>query len=402
MGQRRRRERVAVPNVPVDPPDPLDPAGDDDEDGELEGGGTFPDMGDLAALADSAFADWTWHIYRLRSFEDMARLKSREQRVWVLSPKGPIDVAALRDAVGGGTFEVWGYLAGKLQTKMKFELEGPPKLYTPPAPPTPTAPVAVDPSTRVTNGTDPVLLAMLQKQDKMLELLAANLAKSAAPAATPAVQGFSFREMLQLATMLRGNGGQGGVDLKDMVALFQQGIEAGGAAANGNDKTTLEMILEKGLPMIERIAANALRRGPARPTPRPGPGPAPGPSAAPAREPSMATVLETPAEDPAHNRPAPQPSHEETVRWAAAVDALARAIEAGTPPEDFADTLDDLLLAAEIDLMLAGGAPAVMAQIRTASDRYPVFAAPEPGAEDRAELYITAVLEALVEPPATE
>lgn len=374
----------------VDPSPSGEPNGDEfspeDEDDAIE----RASMGDLLALADATYADWTWHVYRMRSPEDMARTRSRQQSVWVLTITGPLDIAQLRDTVGGGLFTLWGYIGGKLQHKIRFEMEGPPRFYTPPAPPAPVAaPAPAAPAPAPTpNETDPVLLQLLQSQQKTLEAIAAAVARPQQPA------GFSFREMLAFAQSMGGRGGSG-VDVKDMVALFRQGIEIGGEAGGG-EKSTLDIVLEKGIPVLERIAINLARRpvvarpgAPAQPRPR---------------TPSSAQVIEDPpgvatatAQPPGSSGPVePELTEEQkaaAIRWGAAVDALARAVESGDDPVDFADTLDALLLPEEIDLMLAGGATAVMEQLRTAADRHPVLAEP------RAEQFVEAVLTSLANDP---
>lgn len=371
-----RRMSPRKRSTKVDPPASNEPEGDEleDEDDAVERAG----MGDLLALADATYADWTWHVYRQRSPEDMARTRSRQQSVWVLSITGPLDIAQLRDTVGGGLFTLWGYREGRLQHKIRFEMEGPPRIYTPPvhqAPP--AAPAAAPASTP--NGTDPVLLALLTGQQKILESIAANLARPQPR------EGLGFREVIALAQTL-GGGGRG-VEMKDMVALFQQGIEIGGSAVGGNDKTMSELLVEKGIPALERLAVAMSRnrpvvRQPAAPRPKPASG---------------ATVVEDPPGADVDRTPNPEPEltadqKAEAVRWEAAVGALSRAIEGGAEPDDFADTLDDLLLPHEIDLMLAGGAGAVLEQLRTAADRFPVLNTPA------AEPFVTAVLASLSDP----
>ncbi len=383
MARQPRGEKVVVPDLPTHiPPDPDEPEDDlEDDDQPIS---VHADAGDLAALADAQYSDWTWHIYRLRSIEDLARQRTRQQKVWVLKLTGPIDVSALRDAVGGGLFEVWGFINGRLKTKISFELEGPPRYYHPPAPaPQPIAAVAAAPPSPP-NGTDPVLLKFLEQQQ---QLLAAILGKLNAQPAAPT--GFSFREMLQLATMVSGGGRGGSPDMKDLVALFQSGLEVGSNAVNGSDKSTLDVILEKGLPVLERIAVGMAARNRPRP-----PGVAPGqPVAAQAtREPSSASVIDTPP-SVATTTAVPVPNPDQVTRWNAAVDALARAIENRDDPADFADTLDHLLLPAEIDLMLAGGVGDVMAQLQTAAERFPILTT------DDAHAFVEAVLASLAEPP---
>lgn len=363
----RTRGQIVVPEAPPD------------LGGELVD--DSPDRGDLEDLTDPRYQSWTWQVYRVRSLEDMARLKTRLQKPWAMTIQGPLDKSALREAVGGGVFEAWGYIAGErgVRERHLFELEGPPREYAPAAAPV-AAPGATGAPTPATppNGTDPVLLAILQGLQKTQESI---LARLAAPAPAP---GLSFRDVITMAEMLRGQGG--GVEMKDLVTLFKQGIEVGSTAVGGNEKSTLETILEKGLPALERIAVAVAARKPARPPGTPTP--------ARPREPSSAAVVEDPA--PAGPAPAPELTPEQqaaAVRWGAAIDALARAIADGTEPADFADTLDALLLPDEIDLMLAGGTNAVMEQIRTAGDRYPILLTPA------AETFVGAVLASLSESP---
>lgn len=369
-----RARRTAA--QPPDPPD--DELPEDDDVAEV-----LSDPGDLAALADASYSEWKWHVFRVRSPEDMAASRSRQQTVWVLTLTGPLDVSQLRETVGGGVFRVWGYLGGSLRLKRTFELEGPPRIYAPPAPPpAPAAPVAAATVT-APNGIDPVLMTLLQNQQKTLDAIAARLA---VPVAAP---GLSFRDALAMAEMMgRGSGG-GGVEMKDLVALFQQGIEIGGNAVGGNEKSTLEVILEKGLPALERVAAGMASRARTRPG---------APSPARKREPSSAAVVEDPPAAAVTSPPddlTPE-ARQAALRWGGAVDALARAIEAGADPSDFADTLDHLLLPDEIELMLVGGTTSVMEQIRVAGDRFPVLLTPD------AERFVGAVLQDLAEPAESE
>jgi hypothetical protein len=368
---RRARGEIVDPGTP-----PGDPGGDEDD---------TPDRGDLEDLTDPRYADWAWQVYRIRSLEEMARVKTRLQRVWVLTIQGPLNKSALREAVGGGVFEAWGYIAGErgVRERHLFELEGPPRTYDPPAPPaSPITAAAPAPTTPASpNGSDPVLLAMIQNQQKTLDAIMARLA---APAAAP---GLSFTDALAMAELMgRGGRGGGGADMKELVAVLQQGIEIGGNAVGGNEKSTLEVILEKGLPALERVAAAMASRARVRPVSPP-----------PARkhEPSSAAVVEDPATPPPWPAPAPELTPDQqaaAVRWGGAVDALARAIADNTDAADFADTLDALLLPDEIELMLAGGTASVMEQIRTAGDRYPILTTPA------AEQFVGAVLASLAEP----
>lgn len=357
-----------------------DPPEDDDLPGDDGPGEVLSDPGDLAALADASYSEWKWHVYRVRSPEDMATSRSRQQTVFAVTLMGPLDVSQLRETVGGGVFQVWGYLGGALRVKRTFELEGPPRYYAPPAPPAPPPPVAAAPTTAPPNGTDPVLVQLLQGQQKTLDMIAARLA---VPAVAP---GLSFTDALAMAEMMNRGGGGGGVEMKDLVTLFKQGIEVGSNAVGGNEKSTLEVILEKAMPSLERVATAMAARAPRRPaqaaTVRP-------------REASSAAVVEDPTAAPPEPAAPPELTLEQqqaAVRWGGAVDALARAIADATEPADFADTLDALLLPDEIDLMLAGGTAAVMQQIRTAGGRYPILNTPG------AEQFVGAVLAVLAEP----
>lgn len=364
----------------VDPPPP-GPEGDvfeDDMDEEEDA--ERARLGDLVSLADASFADYTWHVYRHRSAEEMARTRARQQSVFATTFTGPVDLAQLRATVGGGVFTLWGYLGGKLARKIRFEMEGPPIYYAPPAAAT-TPPPAASPLATIPNGTDPVLLGLLSAQQKTLDAIAAAVTRPQQPA------GFTFREALAFAqAMGRGGGGGGGVEMKDLVALFEKGIEIGGAAVGGNEKSTLETVLEKGIPALERIAVAMSRRQPPRP-PQPRPKPASG-----------AVVVEDPTPNPAAPEAEPvltPEQREEAVRWNAAVAALARAIESGADPDDFGNTLEDLLLPVEVDMMLAGGTAAVMEQLRKGADRYPIL--DTPGAES----FVDRVLTSLANPEPT-
>lgn len=361
------RTRGTRRSTQVVPPASDTPEGDQfTEDDELEGeeDAERERLGDLVSLADATYTDYTWHVYRHRSPEDMARSRSRQQTVYVTTLSGPIDLSQLRSAVGGGVFTLWGYLAGKLARKIRFEMEGPPVYFTPPAAPA-APPAPATPSTP--NGTDPVLL-LLQGQQKTLDAIAAALARPQQPAQT----GYSFSEVLKLAELLGGRQASG-PDMTDMIALFRQGIEIGGTAVNGNEKGTLEIVLEKGMPVLEKIAVGlAQRRPPARPAAPPRPRPA-----------SSATVVEDPVA-PSPAAPAvevppgitPQ-ERDQALRWEAATGALSRAIAGGVEPDDFAGTLEDLLLPEEVDLMVTSGPELVIGQLRTAADRYPNLNTPE-------------------------
>lgn len=373
----RRRRRTEVES----PPQGADGQQDDDLEDE-EDDAERARLGDLVALADSTFADYTWHVFRQRSPEDMARTRSRQQSVFATTITGPIDMTQLRATVGGGVFTLWGYLGGKLTRKIRFEMEGPPIYYAPPsvAPAVPVAPAGTAP-TSTPNGTDPVLLGVLQTILKTQEAIATRLAQ-------PAPQsGFSFREMLALSSAMGGRQSNG-IEMKDLVQLFQQGIEIGGNAAGGNEKSTLEVVLEKGIPALEKVAMAMSRRAAARPPGSPAPRPRPASAAVVVEDPpAPGAATSTPAEAELTDD-----QKAEAMRWGATVDALARAIQDGTEPDDFADTLDALLLPTEIDLMLMGETADVVAQLRTAADRYPILNTPG------AESFVDRVLASLRDP----
>ncbi len=382
-----------VRNASAREPDPSDERGDLSPAPQVETYGDFqlPELdlfretGDMNVLSDAAFTDWSWIIYYLRTPDEMARLHTKEQRVLITKLVGPLDILQVQGICGGGSFEIRGTFEGRLRARLRIDLAGPKKDYNAPVAPTPAAVQAFAmraPRSRLERH----VLRTLRRQGQVLEQLVARAGTPATPAA-PGAQGITLTDIINLADKLaqRQNPAPEANTLNTVVDAFKQGMSLAQELGGGPERTQTEIIMEKAMPVAERllgaILTGARRRQPA-PTPRPGSPPAPDPSAA---VPGEAHVVEPES-----------PPDLDTVRMMGAVDALARAIEARRPPEEFAATLEDLLSPDQLSVLLFSPQDEVIGSVLAAAPKYPVLAG------DGARAYLTAVLTTLKAEPEGE
>lgn len=363
--------RVELPDFSVVPP-AFEP-NDEDESPEI----VDPDRetGDIDALSDASFRDWTWQVYRLRTPDEMRAGPKATPRLWICKLVGPVDLTSFQRDYGGGSFQFYGYFNGHLRKRVSIDLDGPPK--TRPAEPTLAPPPVAGPAVGAAPASqDPALVQLLQKQLEYLQRLDARLSQQL----TPASQAFSIKDVLSIVELVRGGASPDSGVVKEMVGLIQEGIKLGQSRGEGGgENNVLGTVLEKLVPLGERIVE---RMG----TRRPGP---PRPPGAPA---SGAAVVEpTPA------APAPSRDDAEAARHVALVDALARAVADRLDPVDFAATVENLLTPQEVALLRLTTTDALMADLeQQATNRYPILATPD------ARAFVDAVLNELRTPPSDE
>jgi hypothetical protein len=97
-------------------------------------------VGDVADLDDEEFSEYEWNVYRIRDVEGTIRSGTRGSRVWVGKKSGPLDLSEIRAEFGGGLFEFWGKIGGRLRKRARREIEGEPIIRK--APPSATLPAA--------------------------------------------------------------------------------------------------------------------------------------------------------------------------------------------------------------------------------------------------------------------
>lgn len=342
--------RVVVPEVPPSAPaDDREP--DDDREPEND---LLPDPGDVSQLADPAYREWVWWIYRMRAPAEMERGPGRpRQRVMVDKVSGPLDVLDVRKRFGGGVYEFWGYFDGRLRMRCTHELEGPRVNYDAPAPP------AVAPA-NATPGVAPEVLAILSQQGETLKRLEQVISQR------PAAQGMTMRDVLQLLPLIQHPPAERQDTsslFAEMVSAFKTGVELRGTVEGQPEKNVTEVLIEKLVPAAERIVtALATRRAAQRPRATPA---GPAGAAAPPRSPSEATVIEDPPGGSGHGV-------EENHRIMAAIDALASAIAEQDEPGEFAIMLERLLNPLEVAWITSKSTDELMGELVPVT-RHPIF-----------------------------
>lgn len=331
-----------------------------------------PDAGDLELLV-TADTTWKWAVYRLLTPDERMRAaSSKETRCLLTYLSGPVDLASFNREHGGGTFEFWGSIEGQrgLQDKVTVTLAGPIKPLHPPIVVPPTVTPSAPPATVSNGGVSPELVALLAGQQRMLEDISKRLA---VPAPAP---GLTLKDLLELAPLLNG-GQQQGESLKEMIRMFQQGLELG-SQRDPSEKTMGELVLEKALPSLERVATAIATRRPV-PTPRP-------------RE-AEATVVGTApvtpvAEAPSTAAPASMPEvSEDEARWIVVIGSLSRAIQTNQDPTALVDAIDPLLTDDELVLLRMSNADDLLREMsKRTGTRYPVLS------QDTAKPYLERVL----------
>lgn len=373
-----RRNRTAVPELesPELPPGQtltLPP----EQERELD---PYEETGDIGALADASYEDWSWHVYRIGDGREVPRSQETGQRVWITKLHGPIDMVDFQARFGGGLFEFWGYFDKSLRKRVRQSVAGPRKVYdVTPASPPPAAPAAL-PAVAAVPGLDP-LYRLIEDQNRRMDALIQVLrtpAPVAAPPA-PAPAPLSIGDVFAVADGISQRRNPEGGAIKELMEVFKMGLELRGEAEKP-ERSTTEVLIESLAPALERIATAMVtaRRAP----PRRPPGAAVESTARIVTEPEPGAV------------PPPEPVNH---RWATAVEAMANAIGRGEDPTEFALTLEAILNPQEVGMLRLGNAEQITAQLRSeAAGEFPVLAT------DAAAAFIAAVLAELKAPAVDE
>lgn len=330
-------------------------------------------IGDLASLGSPDYQDWKWVIYRLRSQAEMARLRTKERRVWVGECSGPINFGQVQSEHGGGVFEFWGFYEGKLRKRPHVELAGPIKSFPTPesfaAPVAAVAAAAAAPA-QAGNGFPTEAVLLLQRLVDRVERLETSRAH------VPAPQGMTMKDVLALVPILQREPSQPmpADSIKEMVGIFREGIELG-RASEPTEQSTTAVVIEKLAPLLQKILEQQFS---ARRRPQPQPHPQTNPGGQPTV--SHAEVVETIE---------PTPSE---IRMGAVVDSLSRAIAEDLDPADMAATIEVVLTAEEVAMLKQSSADQVMESLGEVRERYPLLG------DERAKVYVSEVLEALRNP----
>jgi hypothetical protein len=375
----RTSNRIVVP--PTDGPSAQELADLEMVDHEFHQPGLdlFRETGDYAALADAAFQDWSWTVYRMRSADEMVRDRAKSPRVWMGKLAGPLELAEIQSAYGGGSFEVWGYFDKNLRTRMRVDVSGPRKNFDERPITTESAPAAVSVATApAAPATDERVVRMIDDLARKVEKLSSG--ENAAPV------GITIKDMIGLFQMFASQNppaNTGSESIKELVETFKMGVELGGEQSGGK-RGTLEVVLDKLSPVLEKMAT-AMVTAPRPMMRRPGPPPPPAGAAVEAETRVLPNEPELPEVDM------------DQIRMMSAVDSLSRAITGSVDPEDFAGDLEGILSPEQMHLLKSLPEDQVVGVILgAAGGRYPVLLA-EPS-----KVYIAAVLKALKEPPAED
>lgn len=389
---------VTAPPEPAvfDPHGPPSPNGEPEAPAEADDGLELPapDDADILQLATATYAAWTWWIYRVREPDEMRDGQKRNRLILCTKVTGPLDVIAIQRDYGGGTFDVWGFHKSKLKLRRNFDVAGPRKVWTdmreaeasPPA----SAPPGGDTGAQL-------LAARMDSIERSLERIAS------APAAAAA--GLTIADFLKLMPLMQP--AQPSIDasalLTQMIGIFKMGAEVR-SDADAPPTPVVGIILDRLLPAVERLAGAVIARNnnivrpvlPAGPTMPQQQKAAASLSRAevvadplPANPPGYVGQPPGPVGDP----PAPAPGLGaetlEQIRFTALVDALARAIDEGDNPKDFASTVERMLNDSELEQLTGTPLELLMPQLVATKETYPVFGT------DVARPFVDAVLSEL-------
>jgi hypothetical protein len=350
--------------VVVDPPDEFD------ETYDHPGLNAWRKSGDYAVLSDPSFAEWEWTVYRLHTPDEVTRLRPSTPRLWVTKVSGPLDIHQIQTNYGGGTFEFWGKFETELRTRIKVDLAGPRKDFNA------TAIAAVAPA--AAPAADPTLMRILENQQRTLDRLE-NASRSATAAQSLTIKDvFDIAEKMQARQPAPAQPGPGPV--AELVSAFREGLSLRDEISGGPERSTTEVILEKVMPLVERVAMAVVSQPQRRIIVPPVSG-------------STATVVEPVPMPPAEPVTTEEPVVENDYRMASAVEVVANAITNRDDPVDTADVVSRILQAGEIFVLTKLPDDQVIATLRArASGRFPVLDHPE------AATYLAAVLAELRNP----
>jgi hypothetical protein len=351
--------------------------------------------GDYAALSDPSFSEWDWTVYRLHTPEEVARHRPATPRLWVGRMHGPLDLSQIQSDYGGGTFELWGKFDGQLLAKPRVDVSGPRKDFNAlPAP----VPASREVGKQEAPAIDPTLAEILANQQRSMDLLLARaLDQHAAPSA-PAAPPFTIQDMLAVLAAVKKEAPAPSA-MAEALTAFKEGIalrDQLGGSDGGGERSNLDVILERVMPVVERVGgqilsaaavANERRRAAGSPagssatvvTPAVPTGLPATPPAAP--DLGRASVIDAPVPAPADSAPAGD--H----RMSVAVELLADGLANGDGSDDTADTIARVLSGDELTVLCSMTDADVVAILRQrAGGAFPVLLEP------RAEPFIAGVL----------
>jgi hypothetical protein len=353
MGRQRRADSPAEPEIVIpELPDPVEMAQgavpDDNEDED-----DF-DVGDLIALTDQQFADVVWYIWRQMMPGEVpppGRKFHPRAPTYVGLVRGSLDLEAIKEQVGGGTFRVRGLRGKRTVKNFCLNIDAPPKRFAVDG--VLSAPAFTAQPAVMSAAAAPVNREVLE----LLQKVAAQLEKLSAPPA-----GLGLADLLTIVKVLPSLAPQqslGGDVLKEAMGLFREGLSVGRTVEGGEGADKWALAIEKLAPLAERVIVGmAARRGAARGATAP---PASSPAGAPVE--ARAEVVE--------------PLSESTLRMGAVIDALARTIAANGDPAMFADYLEVQLPPLELAPLRAEGVTAerVIADLEAngAITKYPIL-----------------------------
>lgn len=382
--------RRAAPDDGLEVVDPVEEFRSDDTDLASE---DLTGIGDLADLNDPEFSDWEWTVYRLLTPELQKAVGTRDARSWCARKSGPINLEEIQAELGGGRFEFWGKLNGKLLKRFRRSLEGDPiirGLKRQESGPAVVQAMAVAP------GGDRMMRRLLREmredraradRERMedrhrFETLIATLGRPApAPPAGPTIG-----EVVQAVAGIHALGGAGRAEpengplevAKMVLDGFHQGVTLGQErepipAGGASDPNSMAPVIEKGLEILSQL----LKRAPA-------------PNGRPQRPPSSATVVETP--------PAPKAESADH-RLRSAFELIYRGMLNGKDPGAIAETLEDVLNESELAGMRGTDDYQPTAADLVAYEPLAPYFEKFPGLKnEQGSVYLNSVLAALREP----
>lgn len=368
--------KIVVPEPP--PPDDL-PVGLDNRGDDEHERGVADDLGDLFALSDESYRDVVWYVWRRRiAGEVVDRRSNPNAPIYVAKVVGPIDLDDLAKLIGGGSFRLCGFRAGRKIIERPIEVDGPKKSHA--------IDLAAGPAPAAATPPADVAQVVAAAVERVLERIEQRMSANTPPNNNG---GMTFKDAIEMAKLMRGEP-QGSPDaalVQSYVGILKEGIALGTQRENPTG-TDWGAVVEKSLPLLEKMIGGILTRRPV-PVRRAAP-PAPG-----QRPPSHAEVVQDQPQPPADE------SVGESVRMSAVVDSLARAVEAmGTEneiePADFAVTVETILDPGELSMLRLTTTDGLMAELARVSERFPSLVTPQ------ARVFVDAVLTALRTPPDAE
>ncbi len=224
---RPARATVVLPEVREDPEtaerDEYEPAGDEMTEIETD----QAKLGGIAMFNDPAFQDYEWSVYRYRTKDEMAVDPHGAVREFVMKRIGPLEPADLQAQLGGGTFDLFGYLDKKdgngkrLRFKPKITFAGRRLRYDDneskretPASPQPQP-----------NGSDTLIATLLDRMDRRLERLEQQPAPPPPPPPQPLKDLTSA--LVDLDQLRKGGESNHGPEPRELVSDYLETLKTG-------------------------------------------------------------------------------------------------------------------------------------------------------------------------------